>query len=356
MVFISDVDCVSEAGAVFDDGLTVEVGASDGFDIVGLWGPVELWSWAQVKAWASSILRRTGELADVLDWCGEAMANGCDMAGVVAERAQAIERRKRLEAAAVKAAAAGEVVKAAALRRRAEAVKVPAEPAADDWETELPNTGAMRWRSVMAAAKVKGDKVGAATALGWVRWYKVRDKGIKPGRARDALDRVPLVTLPAVDVTLGDCVDIAHNRVADGVDWQAVKGWPSDWEADDGAEVDWHEVREAALERDAPGAKWVNADPVEVARAVVGEVLKLNGYNVSGCWEWWGQFKGWGRDGQLDAVWRLSRQAVDARLTLKRDGGRLVPGGWVRNDASEAVYLAAVRLVGRELYRVLSDA
>jgi hypothetical protein len=346
------VDAMSEAQAVFVEGLSVVEDGGDGFDIAELWGPVSLWSWAQVHAWGASILRRSGEVSDVLDWAGEALDAGCEFAGLLAERLQATERRKRL----LRASEAAEPAKAERLRRLAEAVEVPAVPVEDETRGDWSDTGAARWKREVIKAKERGDKRAAEAARGWVRWYRNRDSGTKGGREREALARVPLVTLPAVAVTLADCVDIAHNRVAEGVDWQQVKGWPSDWEADGGAEVDWHEVREAALERDAPGAKWVNADPAEVARAVVASVLKLNGYNVSGCWDWWSQFKGWGRDGQLDAVWRLSRQAVDARLTLKRDGGRLVPGGWVRNDATEAVYLAAARLIGRELFRVLSDA
>jgi hypothetical protein len=352
MVYVADVDCVSEAAAVFDDGLTVEVGAAaDGFDIVELWGPVDLWSWAQVKAWAASLLRRSGEVADVLDWCGSALVDGCDMAGIVAERLRAVEARKRLVRAADAAAAAGEVVKASALRQRAEAVKVPAEPAADDWGGDGDDLGGggglgvARWRDKLVKAKLAKDRAAVETARGWVRWYRTRDRGIKPGRAADALERVPLVTLPAVEVTLADCVDAARGALPEGVDWQEVKLWPSDWEADEGRDVDWAEVREAALERDAPAARWVNADPCELAQACVAEVV--NRFGASGAWDWWRWFKALDTEAKPSAVLYMAGAAVDGRLSLS--------GRWVSNPPTLAVQAAAARLVGRELWLLLDE-
>jgi hypothetical protein len=275
--------------------------------------------WGTLKGMATAAYRLGGDAA-VVELAGEALALGNEHGELLARRLVAKRAGKAL----------------------------PAEPSSG---LEAPRgadgrTVRERLEAALVEAVQSGSKLRASEAKRDLRRHDANVARAREARETERELSAPLVHGREEAVTLADCVDAARGALPDGVDWQAVELWPSDWDADDGREVDWGAVKAAALERDGCVVPWWGPDPRELALEAARVVVRMEG--LKGVWPWWSAFKVGDEGERLGRFWALSRGAFDARLGLGRGRGR-----WVEVEPSEAVLRAGLKLLGRVLFELV---
>jgi hypothetical protein len=281
--------------------------------------------WGTLKGMATAAYRLGGDAA-VVELAGEALALGNEHGELLARRLVAKRAGKAL----------------------------PAEPSSG---LEAPRGGdGLTVRERLEAALVEAVESGSKLRVSEAK-RAIRRHDANVARAREARETERELSAPLVHgreeaVTLADCVDAARGALPDGVDWQAVQLWPSDYDPDDGREVDWQAVKEAALERDGCVIPWWGPDPRELALEAARVVVRMEG--LRGVWPWWSAFKVAPEGERLGRFWALSRGAFDARLRLgaRRDGGKRATF-WFREDPSDSVLRAGLKLLGRVLFELV---
>ncbi len=281
--------------------------------------------WGTLRGMATAAYRLGGDAA-VVELAGEALALGNKHGELLARRLVAKRAGKSL----------------------------PAEPSSG---LEAPRgadgrTVRERLERALVEAVESGSKLRVSEAKRDLRRHDANIARAREARETERELAAPLVKGREESVTLADCVDAARGALPDGVDWQEVQLWPSDWPADDGREVDWQAVKEAALERDGCVIPWWGPDPRELALQAARVVVSTQG--LKGVWPWWASFKVAPEEERLGRFWSLSRDAFDGGVRLGRvdsDGFRVLH--WYQRDPSDSVLRAGLKLLGRVLFELV---